>query len=46
MIISASQFVGGLGGLTTLIIFIIIFFLNSFLLRSSKGYKNLWINLS
>ena len=39
MIISASQFVGGLGGLTTLTIIIIIFFLNSFLLGSSKGYK-------
>ncbi len=39
MIISASQFVGGLGGLTTLILTILIFVLNSFLLRSSRGYK-------
>ena len=39
MIITASQFVGGLGGLTTLTLIIIIFILNSVLLKSSKGYK-------
>ena len=39
MIITASQFVGGLGGLTTLTLIIIIFILNSILLKSSKGYK-------
>ncbi len=39
VIIAASQFISGLGGLISLIIFFTIIFLNSFFLKTSKGYK-------
>ena len=41
IIISMSNFISGYGGLLTLITFILIFFLNGFLMRTRKKYKEI-----